>query len=402
MTRSQQSFHRIVAALAALAALAVTPAAADADPFGGFSGDHRTYLSGRDDICRPLVVNARGTAEGTPSCAKAEARAVSAAGFRRARSGGLRASHDGRTLIVSGADGAEIVRWQAPAPIARVVGVYASDAGGLVAVDYVARRLGRSGIDVVGFALPGGAAAVSRRQAADPAGASATAPSPTPAAPAGTEPTDASAAERARAEALLRRRRWAPAAAAFEKLVTRNPADVRARYGLATALARQRKRAAAAAQLTAIADSGEPAAIELLVDARFDPAFEKLRRRADFRKAVARDPAAPASAYERLVGEGHVWEQPVAPCKEAGVKVEFDRRTREFALRVVIRCSTQRDQMFLGGTWSARGADEVVLVFPNDDDADETVVCKMRRCEGGADCVACQLDAGLAFELRRK
>jgi len=371
-------------------ALAVAPGVAAADPFGGFSRDKKTYLAGRSDVCQPLAV-AGGKAEGVARCTKTSPRDVSAAGFRRARSGGLRASHAGRTLTVTGADGAPLVTWEAPVPISRVVGVYASDAGGLVAVDYVARRLGRSGVDVVGFALPGAAAV---------------APAPTEVAPTPTgetgKPEGTATAARDRAETLLRRRKWSAAADAFRAALEARPNDLRARYGLAKALARQKKRAAdAVAELARIAGSGEPSAVEWVVNARMDPAFKRLRKRADFRKAVARRPGAPVSAYERLVADGTLWQQPVDPCNAAGVKVRLYPLAGEFDMRIDIRCGPSRDGIALGGTWSARGADELVLVFPNDDDADETVVCKLSTCEGGADCIACALEDGLSFELRR-
>lgn len=373
-----------------VAALAVvgfaSPAAA-----GGFGGFADGAYRADDSICTPLSVDASGAASGRPACRSADAKALAAGGFRRARSGGLRASHQGRALTVRDPEGRVLVRWQAPAPVERVLAVYRSEAGTQVAVDYAVRRLGRSNIETVGFALRRSAATA--KDGAGPDRAAAGEPA------AGS--TVANGAARARGEALLDRRKYAAAAAALQAVVDADGGDLRARYALARALARSRKREAAIAQLAAIARSQDPTAVEYLVDARRERDFARLRKAAGFRSAIALDPARPKSAYERLVGAGTTWVQRVDPCNEAGVRVELDPQTREFSLRIDIRCAASKDRVFLGGTWTARGSDELVLVFPNDDQEDETVVCKLQPCEGGADCVACALDDGLSFDLRR-
>jgi hypothetical protein len=141
------------------------------------------------------------------------------------------------------------------------------------------------------------------------------------------------------------------------------------------------------------------------IEARFDKAFKSLRANTRFRKAVGidRDPSRPLSAYERLVGLGGQWEQASLPCEQPKVSLKLDRsRKRRFDLVIRSRCQGVVETTRLDGRWAGKGSDQLQLIFPNQDAADEGLMCRVELCadSSGEDCLRCRPDQDLEFLLR--
>jgi hypothetical protein len=409
-----------------VAALALAlPAEAEADRFAGFGVDGR-YQIGSGTVCAPLLVR-DGAAAGQPACAVADARAIAAGGFRTGApeaAGGVRADASAYTITVTGADGAALVRWRAPAPVSRVIAVYVAPSGRAIAVEYEARDLGRTSVGAVAFALdrsldperagtaapPASPPATGAPERQDEIGGAAPAPPGAPGEPPGggspgaAEPPGAGRAARERGDALLAERRYQAAAAAFREALRADPGDADAGYGEAIALAQLGRRDAALAALEHLAALAGPTASRRLVDARIDPAFRGLRNDPRFRAAVGVDRAREAgelTAYERLVGHGGGWEQGAIPCERARVTLSLDTRPRQFSLVVDSRCQGEREVTRLGGQWDSEGAGSLLLVFPNPGAGEERAVCRLDRCQAPVeDCLRCRLAADLDLELR--
>jgi len=383
----------LASAAAALVLLAL-PAVAAAGTFGGFGNREDGYLVGRDRICKPLAI-AGGKATGAPSCRTAAADEVAKLSVKpptaeRGPKATFAAEARGRALTVRRKDGnAALVAWESPDPITRVIDVYASPYGNLVAVELSVRRGGRDLEDVVAFDL----------RTAAPAAATTTAPpTPPPAAPPAAAPT-APVEDKAVTQAVVAARKVREpkkAIAAWAKVLTLDADHSEARYATAVAHARQKRTADALAALEALASSQRSDAVEWRVEARFDAAFAALRADPRFRAAVGLDRPA-QSFYERLMGFGGKWWQAGTSCEKPNVSLTLGR-DRTFELRIESKCSGADFSDRFRGRWAANDP-QLVLILPNKGRKDEEVVCAVDH-ERDEDAVTCALDADLSFTVR--
>ncbi|RMH38048.1 MAG: hypothetical protein D6689_20185 [Deltaproteobacteria bacterium] len=392
--------------------LVVAPGGARAGTFGGFSADGARYLDGGSRVCAPIA--ARVGSDEAPRCEQVDAAAVARRGFRRGRPqphDGFRAAANGRTIEVYAPGSAEpIATWRAAGIVSRVVAVYAGDDGRVIAVEYETRAFGRTAREVIAFRLappasprgePAGAAPAPGDDRPPGGGrAAGEAPGSRSAAPA---TAGAGEAERRAGDVARAAREWARAERHYRAALAADPADVAARYGLAVALARRGRLDAALRELHTLARADRNRAGRFLALARTDPDLARLRKR----RARAFDAALaagdrPASAFDRLVAAGGRWERPFVTCQEAGVTLRLNPRRLTFVLDVVDECRGVTDRLRLDGTWEARGADALVLTFPNPGADDEVTECSVRACPDGSgeDCLTCQLDRDLGFTLR--
>ena len=403
--------HRLLVLVIVSGALAAA-APAHAGPFGGFSADQRWYLSGQDRICAPVPV-ADGKSRAAPRCEQVDTGRVAALKFRRGQTQqGAQAAYDASArgtdiTVARRRDRQPVVVWSAIDPISRITGVYVSEGGKLVAVEYQSRFGGRMRTDTVAFALPEPAKpaepAVEAPAAAGAERAKAAAAGAAAAGAAAAGPADSRIGEfLRRARRLDRKGRAGRAAEAYREVLAITPDHLEARYGLARSLVRQGKRDAAVSALRTLADAGHADAIVWLVEARFDKAFAKLRAHAGFRAAtgLTPDPARTRTGYERLVGFSSIWEQPEVKCEQAQVALELARLERTFDLRITSRCRGYEDTTRLSGRWRLGAADRVELVFPNPGSTEESLTCHMDACTGSEDCLRCGQDTELAFTLR--
>ncbi len=380
--------------LVAAAALVAVAGPAGAGTFGGFSKDRATYLDGDDQVCKPL----RGAApKAGPACEEAAPAAIAAAGYRvgvrQSSTTGLRAEARGSTLRVlkPGVD-KPVVEWDAGGVVSRVVAVYATDDGAVVAVEYATRRFGRATTESVAFRLAG-------TPGKAPAPDSTPTPTPTPA----HDPQELAEA-RAQAMTLYKRRKWKKAATAAKAYLDMDAEAVEVRYAYAVSLARTGNTDAALAELERIGASSAKNRIVWLVEARTDKAFRKLRKQPRFRAAVGLDkkPGAVRHAYERVLEGKGVWEQEMIRCDQARVTLELERQPRKFSIKIVSSCQGYTDRLRLGGTWDAEGTSVLLLTFPNEGGSEERTRCEIRTCadDSGEDCIHCALDSDLAMTLR--
>ncbi|MEM9492648.1 MAG: tetratricopeptide repeat protein, partial [Myxococcota bacterium] len=326
-----------------------------------------------------------------------------------------------RAMSPAGAVVATVVTWKSLDPIARVIGVYRSAGGTLVAVEYEVRFGGRLRTEVVGFALPkagqaeqAGTAGTMGRPPGEAGGTAAGTTRPTGACsaaqPAGTgtgagaAPTLSGEAQKAldRARRLAKRGRHSAALAAYRQVLASDGEHAEARYGVARALARQRRGKDAVAELKALAGSQRADAVVWLIEARFDRAFARLRSDAGFRAATGLDRPAGAARplYERLVGFSRTWEQPEVKCEQEQINLDFDRLKQTFVLRVTSRCGGYKDTVRLAGRWALGGSDRVTLTLPNKGGKDEVLQCALSACGDGEDCLSCGVDGELSFTVR--
>ncbi len=377
---------------------------AAADSFGGVSGNEKVYLVGRDKVCQPLVVRA-AAARGMPACKPAPTAEVAALSVKtpapeRGSKAELSAAAKGRTLTVRDKDGAAVVAWDAPDPVASVVDVWRSKYGRLVMVEYTVRRTGREVHEVVGFEL--GAGGTEPVEPPTPTGPGPTTPT-TPTTPTGPTTPTAPTGPAAKAEPALvkavakaRKTRGQAAVAAWSKVLVLDEDHAEARYRLAAVHAQAKRGADAVAQLARLAASPRLDAIEWLVEARFDQAFARLVADPGFRTAVGLDRVG-ATAYERLMGFGGQWEQSLTPCERPEMKLAF-ARDRSFRLELKSACQGQRDSFRLKGTWAQRG-DLIDLKLAGVAGAVDVAPCQFAR-DGSEDVLRCQVDEDLAFEGR--
>lgn len=384
----------LVAALVSL-----FPATAFAGPFGGFTADGR-YLVGGERLCKPVA-----GPRANPECAKLTPAQVSRLSLERPspeRGAGARAvaSARGTRIEVRGDGGrGEPVRWDAASPVGKVVGVYLAKSGKVAAVEYETRFGGRVEVDVVGLRLAAAA------QPAHPAPAHPDAGAAKPTAPELSKEQQAAMKQAlARGHKLVRRRRWARAAAEAEKALAIWDQKAEALLILATAELGRKKREPALLALERLAGSSDPEAPEVRVEARTARGLASLRRDPRFRRAVGitPDPDHPPTAYERVMGFGGVWEQRLIACEQPSVKLRLRRKDRRFVLIIKGRCGGPAETTFLDGTWKGVGSDALELDFPNRGAGDDKLVCRIERCRdsSGEDCVRCRVDQDLEFLLR--
>jgi len=368
--------------------LVVTAGPVAADTFGGFSGVDRPYLVNSDKVCTPIMVTA-GTAKGAPVCEKAGADIVAKLSIKdpivqRGAKANFAATAASRTLTVTRKTGDTIVTWDATDPIGKVVEVYASQYDDRVAVAYTVRRMGKEVTDVVAFDLgrPSQATPVP-----DP-----TTVTPTP--PIATAPPEDPAV--AKAVAAARKAAKGKALAAWKAVVTLDPTHSEAHYRLAVAKLGVKAKAEALAELTALAESTRPDAIEWLVEARFDPAFASLRGDPTFRTKVGLDRKGTTS-YERLMGLGGQWEQTGTSCDKPEVRFTATR-DRVVRIRVKSSCSGQVFDLPFKGVWRIEGT-RVVLTFPTKGkqvSAADEAGCQFEAV-GDEDSLRCKLDRDIDF-----
>lgn len=326
---------------------------ASADTFGGFSGVDRPYQVNQDRVCTPLVVTA-GKAVGAPSCAKTGADILAKLRFKEpipqkgVDKATFAATAAGRTLTVTrAASGEAIVTWDAADPIGKIVEVYTSQYDDRVAVAFTTRRMGKDLTDVVAFDL---GKPTQAQVPKDPGPV--TVPPVTPAPVEDPKVTKAVAAARKAAKPK--------ALAAWKAVLALDPAHSEATYGVAVAHAAAKQTAEALATLGTLAASTRPDAIEMLVEARFDPAFAALRADPAFRAKVGLDKKG-TSPYERLMGFGGQWEQTGTSCDTPEVRFTATR-DRVVRIRVKSRCGGQVYDLPFKGAWRTEG-DRVVLTF---------------------------------------
>ncbi|MBK7072762.1 MAG: hypothetical protein IPH44_10705 [Myxococcales bacterium] len=377
------------AAVAATLTLAV--GVAEADSFGGIAANEKSYLVGASRVCSPVVVTA-GAAAGSPACHAAPADEVARMSTRlpsaeRGPKAALTATAKGRALTVAGADGAAVATWTSADTISRVVDVWQSPTGRLIVVEFVVRRAGRELHDVVGLDRGLGRG---EPPATPPSTEPPTAPPPT------DPPTAVVDPQLARVVAAARKAKGKTALKGWLIVLSLAPDHPEALYRLAAIDAAGKRADAAIARLEALAQSKAPDALEWLVDARFDKAFAKLVGAPRFRAAVGFDRAATAT-YERLMGLGGEWEQPLAPCDRPELRLTL-RRDRRFTLQLRTSCQGSRDKVTYRGTWAATG-DALTLQLPKPDTGDDQIPCRL-AVDKDEDVLRCQVDEELAFEAR--
>jgi hypothetical protein len=348
---------------AALVLLATaTPAAADT--FSGFSGVDRPYLVNQDKLCTPLKVE-KGSAAGVPSCTKATADVIARMSIKAPiPQGGSKAvfaaAAAGRTITVTRKTGEQLFTWDAIDPITKIVDVYASQYEDRIAVAYNTRRMGKEVTDVVAFDLGQGQTAIRDPNAKDPNAKDPNAKDPNANPTTNTAPEDPAVTK---AVAAARKApKGAKAAAAWQAVLTLDPAHGEALFSLAAAQLAQKASADAITTLTTLAASPKPDAIEWLIAARFDPAFASVRADPKFRTAVGLD-RKPVSTYEKMMGFGGQWEQNGTSCEKPEVRFAA-LRDRTFKLRIKSNCEGMKGDMPFKGTWRVEG-DKVVLSLPN-------------------------------------
>ncbi|MEZ4404827.1 MAG: hypothetical protein R3B06_32865 [Kofleriaceae bacterium] len=381
------------AALGAAALVAAAAGMAKADSLGGIAANESAYVVGAARVCTPVqVVGVR--AEGTPACATKPADVVAGLSTRlpspeRGARAALVATAKGRSLVVEKGDGGTLINWLSPDPISSVVDVWRSPTGRLVVVEYVVRRAGRELHDVVGFTvvpLPQDPPGPADRPRVDPPTVD-----PGPAAP----PPVASPAL-TKAVAAARKARGKAALKAWTSVLALDDGHPEALYRLALAEVGRKQVAAGLARLEALAGSTRPDAIEWLVAARFERGFAKLLGEPRFRAAVGFDRPA-ATVYERVMGFGGQWEQPLTPCDQPEIKLVLGR-DRGFALTVRTTCQGMRDKVSFRGTWAATSAG-IELRLPALEQGHDAAPCLLAR-DGDEDVLRCQVDRDLAFEAR--
>ncbi len=373
--------------LLAAGLLAVIVAPAAADTFGGFSGVDRPYLVNSDKVCTPIVV-VGGTAKGAPICEKAAADILAKLSFKdpipqRGAKSAFAATAASRTLTVTTKSGDKVVVWDATDPIGKVVEVYASQYEDRVAIAYTVRRMGKEVTDVIAFDL------------GKPAQAT---PIPDPNTPSGTPVVTAPPADPALTKALTTARKASKtkAAGAWAGVLAVDADNAEAQYQLSVIHARKKDKQAALAGLSQLAASKRPDAIELLVEARFDPAFAALRADPTFRDKVGLDRKG-TSAYEKLMGLGGQWEQTGTSCDKPEVRLTATR-DRVVRIRIKSSCSGQVYDLPFKGQWRLEG-NRIVLTFPNKGkavSAADEAFCTFESV-GDEDSLRCQLDRDLDF-----
>jgi hypothetical protein len=368
----------------ALMLLAIaTPAAADT--FGGFSGVDRPYLVNQDRVCHPLEVIA-GAAHGAPKCDKAGADVVAKLSIKepvaqRGSKAMFAATASGQTLTVARKiEGDTVVTWESPEPIGKVVEVYASQYEDRVAVAFTVRRAGRELVDVVGFDLQKGGAAVKRAD-------NSTKPAALPPAQVPVEDPKLTAA--------VKSARATPTAATWKAVLDLDADHSEAHYKLATLAAGAKRTQEALVELHALATSQRAEATEWLVEARFDPAFAFLRGDAKFRDYVGFDRKA-TTTYERMMGFGGSWEQNGTSCDTPEVQVTAGR-DRSLKIRVKSACQGAGFDTTFKGQWRTDG-ERIVVVLPNHGKATEKdeAPCTF-DARGDEDTLHCNLGHDIEF-----
>jgi hypothetical protein len=264
--------------------------------------------------------------------------------------------------------------------------VYGSPFGDRVAVAYVVRRGGRELTDVVAFALA--ATSTASPPSTDPTVAP---PPPTTPAPP-VDPKIAAAVKAARGKT------GKAALAAWGKVSALDPAHSEALFELAAASASLGATADALAKLDALAKSTRDDAVEWRVQARFDPAFSKLRADPQFRAAAGLDRKG-GSPYERFMGFGGQWEQTGTSCDKAEVRL-VAQRDRSFKLHVKTACEGQIMDLPFHGTWRTDPSG-IVLRLPTPgkpaSDADDAP-CTFEQ-QGDEDALHCTIGKDLDFTV---
>jgi hypothetical protein len=388
-----------------LVVLCLAPGAALAGPFGGFSSDGSRYLVDRDRVCQPVT-----GARGAPRCEKKGADEVARLGFRkgavqRGASARVAAQVSGTRLVVRSADGKTVrADWDSGNPVGAVSAVYLSENGKLVAVEYDARLSGRSSAQVIVLTLAGtpptGTPPTGTPPTGTPPSGAGTPSTGTPAKPGGQNPgpTDppALAGQLRAADRELDRKKWKKAEEEYRRALATAPGHPVAQYGLAAALAGQKRTADAIAALVELAGSTHPHAPRWLVEARLGSHFTKLQSEAGFRRAVGidRDPQRPPTPYERLVGLGGHWEQTGTACQQPTVDLRLDRKSEKFQLSIRNRCQGEDETTRLAGSWEADGSGVLRLRFPNVDGPEEALECQLGASpdRSGEDVLSCTLD----------
>lgn len=384
--------RRRVAYGVAAAVAALMAGSARADSFGGFSTDGKSVLVGADRVCTAVLPGG-----GAPSCRKAASGEVSRLGFRkgtlqRGAGASISAEAAGIKLRVRDAKtNAVLAEWSSPDAIARVSAIHLSADGKLVAVEYEARIGGRETSQVVAISLAVSRGTVENGQQATPASPATPVAAPRPVLTPAQEKSLAALVKAS--DKLLKRKRWAKAELGYRKALERDDQHAAAIFGAAATLARRGKRAEAIAELERLARSADVAAPVWLVEARSSAHFAGVRGDPAFRRAVGidPDPSRPASAYERVVGQGGHWEQSGQPCQQPTVNLKLDRKTKKFALSIRNRCQGDDETTRLAGVWMAEGRETLNLRFPNPGGDDEILACGLAE-ERGEDALSCELE----------
>lgn len=371
---------------------------AGADTFGGFSGVDRPYQVNQDKVCTPLVVT-KGAASGMPACDKANADVMAKLRFKEPlpqkgiAKPTFAATASGRTLTITrAATETPIVTWDAPDPIGKIVEVYGSQYDDRVAVAYTTRRMGKEFTDIVAFDLQkdGG----TKPPPGDPNGTIVT-PPPTTTQP--TPPVDPKVQKAV--DAAKKAAKGAKAIAAWKAVLALDAQHSEALLQLAAQQAQAKQPAEAMATLGTLAASTRADAIEMLIEARFDPAFASLRAEPAFRAKVGLDrkPGGTVTAYERLMSFGGQWEQTATSCDKPEVRFTATR-DRVVRIRVKSRCEGMAYDLPFKGTWRIEG-DRVVITMPTKGkqvtQADEAG-CGFET-QGDEDALRCNLGRDIEF-----
>lgn len=385
-------------ALGALGALMMAASAgvAVADTFGGFAGNEKTYVLGREKVCEPIKVTA-AAAKGMPTCKVAGTDVMATLSLKspapeRGSEAQVKATAKGQTITVTGKSGEVLVTWQSLDPVTSVVDVWRSTYGRIVAVEFTVRRMGKDVHDVVGFDMGvggGGGTGGGTTQTGTGTGTGTQT---------GTGTGTGTPVDPAMKKAIDKARKTSgkPAIAAWAKVLALDPENSEAKYRTAAAFAATKKSADAVAALQNLSQSKRSDAIEWLVEARFDKSFVKLVSDPGFRTAVGYD-RPPGTAYERLMGLGGQWEQSMTPCDRPEMKVTL-RRDRTFRLDFRSVCEGMRETFTMKGTWSMTDV-AVEMLMKRPGGGTDSAPCLIGT-DGDEDTLTCHVDADLTFEGR--
>jgi hypothetical protein len=186
------------------------------------------------------------------------------------------------------------------------------------------------------------------------------------------------------------------ALAAWKAVLALDATHAEALFRAAAAELAAKHTSEALADLSALAGSIRPDAIEWLVEARFSPAFASLRADPKFRTTVGLD-RKPTQPYERLMGFGGQWEQTGTSCDRPEVRF-IATRDRAFKLRVKTSCEGGAYDTTFKGTWRLEG-DRIVLTLPSQGKqvtAADEAACGFETA-GDEDAMRCSLGRDIEF-----
>ncbi len=403
----------IVAVVSAILPILMSTSAI-AGRFAGFSSDRTVYVSGTDQICKPIPTisppiatkvptdksapsNAT-TTRAVPDCKTGTVQQIAKLRLRRppqqtASTSQYQVASLGTLLTIRDrVSNALHVSWQSTDPIKRIHAIFVD--AQTIAIEYETSFAGRITIQTVAFVLT----ALPKKVDA------AVIPN---LAPAGQALSPAAEKALRIARTWTQKRNHRRARKSYEAVLAIAPHSSEAIFGIARHAAAMGQKVVAIAALNQLAAQNTAQSIEWLIEARTNPAFRRIRGEPAFRKAVRLDvPTNRQTAYERLVGLGGKWEQSGVACEQADVSLHLKGRLHTFVMKIRSRCRGQSFTTKLKGSWqtssqSQKAPSQLQLTFPNEKRESEQLLCQLSACpDQREDCLRCDIDRDLSVQLR--